>query len=423
MPRSSLVVPVLLLAATVIGLGSVPIEDGSTEPDGSEYASTPRDEPRTIRAAFGDRSYAPGDRAVLTVRSVLAAATLTILHAGPEGTRTKRSDVLTGVAVRPPQVVALGGARRLQIPIGDWRSGFYFARLEAPGGYLGFAPLVVRPRRLGESRVAVVVPTNTWQAYNFRDVDGDGVGDTWYADPKVPCVDLRRPYLDRGVPSVRFRGFLRWFEHGRRRADFLSDDDLDRIGSGAALARYYDLVLFASHEEYVTEHVYDIVTRYRDLGGNLAFLSANTFFYRVERRGHRICRTGLWKSLGRSDAALTGVHYIGWWEHRHPSRPYVARGVARAPWLFDGTGLKNRDPIGGRYGVEIDTITKDSPPGTVVLADIRDIFGPGRTATMTYYETRRGAKVFAAGAMGFESPQTRVHRQLLDNLWDRLVRP
>ena len=34
-----------------------------------------------------------------------------------------------------------------------------------------------------------------------------------------------------------------------------------------------------------------------------------------------------------------------------------------------------------------------------------------------------GAKVFAAGAMGFESPQTPTHKLLLDNLWTHLVRP
>jgi len=163
--------------------------------------------------------------------------------------------------------------------------------------------------------------------------------------------------------------------------------------------------------------------RFRDLGGNIALFSANTFFYRVERRGDRICRTGLWKDLGRIDARLTGVHYLGWWEHRYPSRPYVARGVSRAPWFFRSTGLRNGDAFGARFGIEIDMVTKDSPRGTLVLADIRNHFGPGRTATMAYYETRAGAKVFAAGAMGFESPQTPVHKKLLDNLWDRFVKP
>ena len=46
----------------------------------------------------------------------------------------------------------------------------------------------------------VVLPTNTWEAYNLRDVDGNGVGDTWYANSSIPSVDLTRPFLDRGVP-------------------------------------------------------------------------------------------------------------------------------------------------------------------------------------------------------------------------------
>ena len=57
------------------------------------------------------------------------------------------------------------------------------------------------PHRLGEHRVAVVLPTLTWQAYNLRDDDGDGTGDTWYATLPRPHRRLARPFLDRGVPS------------------------------------------------------------------------------------------------------------------------------------------------------------------------------------------------------------------------------
>ena len=44
-------------------------------------------------------------------------------------------------------------------------------------GGVGFAPFVVAPRRIGRERVAVVLPTLTWQAYNFRDDDGNGTPD------------------------------------------------------------------------------------------------------------------------------------------------------------------------------------------------------------------------------------------------------
>jgi hypothetical protein len=413
-----------VVAATAASPGTGRLDRDAGEPVGLEHVRAPRDEPRTIRAAFAERSYAAGEQAVLEVTAPVSHAVLRMYHAGPERSRPQSADVMLGVPVTQPRRVRLDrGTVKVRIPIARWRSGLYFARLAAPGGYLGFAPVVVRPRVLGASRVAVVVPTNTWQAYNFRDVDGNGVGDTWYADPRVPCVDLTRPYLDRGVPSVRARGFFRWFEHGQRRADFLSDDDLDRVERGEDLARLYDFVLFASHEEYVTHHVWNVVERFRDLGGNLAFFSANSFFHSIVRRGERICRTPRFRDLGRSEASLMGVQYLTWWQNRYAGRPYTVRGAKTAPWLFRGTGLVNGDLLGASFGVEIDGVTRGSPPGTIVLADMRNVFGPGQTATMAYYETARGAKVFAAGAFGFESPQTREHKLVLDNVWARLVRP
>ena len=50
------------------------------------------------------------------------------------------------------------------------------------------------------------------------------------------------------------------------------------------------------------------------------------------------------------------------------------------------------------------------------------IFGRGKTAQMTYYRTRSGAKVFAAGAMGFGAPQSRGTARMLENAWTYLRR-
>jgi hypothetical protein len=68
-------------------------------------------------------------------------------------------------------------------------------------------------------------------------------------------------------------------------------------------------------------------------------------------------------------------------------------------------------------------VAAGSPPGIIVLARIADLFGNGRSATMTYYETPAGAKVFAAGAMNFDQPQSRVGWLLLTNLWRWMLRP
>ena len=331
-------------------------------------------------------------------------------------------DPLAGSPVTRALPVGKGG--RIKLAMGEWPSGLYVARLQGSGG-VGRAPFVLRPRRLGEHRIAVVLPTNTWAAYNLRDVDGNGVGDSWYAHGAVPSVDLARPFLDGGVPP-RFRGydrgFLRWLALRGHRVDFLADDDFERVASGDRLARLYDLIVFPGHEEYVTTHAYDIVERFRDLGGNLMFLSANNFFYRVERRGRLLFKLGRWRDLGRPESALIGVQYVDWNQNRYPNTAFRVVGRHRAPWLFAGTGLRNGDRF-GHYGIEIDARTLRSPRGVRVLARIPNAFGPGKSAEMTYYETAAGARVFAAGVLNFGGsalwPDVAL---LLDNLWEKLSR-
>ena len=142
----------------------------------------------------------------------------------------------------------------IAVQSGDWPSGLYAARLESDDGRVGFAPFVLRAKTPGPLRVAVVLPTNTWQAYNLYDADGDGWGDTWYAGGRPP-VQLDRPFRDRGVPP-RFRRydfpFLRWLEKTRRDPDFLSDDDFDAISTGVTDALRPRRV--PGHTEYVTTH-------------------------------------------------------------------------------------------------------------------------------------------------------------------------
>ena len=193
---------------------------------------------------------------------------------------------------------------------------------------------------------------------------------------------------------------MHWLASGDVPADVLADEDLERVHSGNELARLYDLVVFPGHEEYVTGHVFDVVERYRDLGGNLAFLSANNFFYRVERRGRTIVGRTRWRDRGRPEAALVGVQYLDWNLERWSNRPYVVVGRQRLPWLFAGTGLRNGQRF-GNYGIEIDARTPASPRSVDVAARVPHVFGFGRSAEMAYYETARGAKVFAAGTLNF----------------------
>jgi hypothetical protein len=383
-----------------------------------------------VEAAFTRRSYLPTEPMHLLVRTDAPSFVLTFIRLGHGPYLSLRSDDLTGESMGAPVPVDWSGkrsaARRIRVQSGTWPSGVYAAKLETPDGRVGFAPFVLRAPTPGASRVAVVLPTNTWQAYNLYDADGDGWGDTWYAGGNPPVV-LDRPYRSRGVPP-RFRRydypFLRWLEQTRRDPDFFTDDDVDALPNGDELRRLYDLVVFPGHTEYVSQHAYDVVERYRDLGGRLILLSANNFFWKVERSGNAIRRIAQWRTLGRPESRLLGIQYRANDDGTRQG-PYTVTDVDAAPWLFTGTGLVNGSVIGeevGGFGIEIDSVTPESPPGTKVLARIPDLFGPGLTAEMAYYETDAGARVFSAGVMDFPAVLfTDVGVKLLDNLWRHML--
>ena len=87
--------------------------------------------------------------------------------------------------------------------LAGWQSGLYFARLTAPGGVaVAFAPFVLRPAIPGTNRVAVIVPTYTWQAYNFYDANRDRKPDSWYGDATRRSVTLGRPFTGTGKPPL-----------------------------------------------------------------------------------------------------------------------------------------------------------------------------------------------------------------------------
>ena len=378
--------------------------------------------PAGLEAAFLAESYRPGSAAALQIEAAAPELTLQVFRSGTEHGITRDDNTMLGVPVTAPRRVRVTrpGAT-ISLGIGSWPSGLYFARLRA-GGRTGFAPFVVSPRRLGEYRVAIVMPTRTWQAYNFRDDDRDGQSDTWYAMQGSRQARLARPFLNRGVPP-HFRAydlrFLRWLHATGRDVDVLAQADLDRL-PGAALARAYSLLIFPGHHEYVTSAEYDAVTDFRDLGGNLAFLSANNFFWRIRVEGVTMTRIAKWRDLGRPEAALLGVQYRA--NDRGGRRaPWLVRRTPASRWLFAGVELKNGDEFSAG-NVEIDATTPRSPAGTEVVAEIPHLMGPGLTAQMTYYETKRGAKVFAAGAFSLARNVTeRPVQQLLANLWRRLA--
>jgi N,N-dimethylformamidase beta subunit-like protein len=381
-----------------------------------------------IDAGFTRATYSPDAPAQLRVATDVPSFRLQFFQAGPESQRTLGT-AMEGVPVSEPREVDWSANRNapatLAVQLGDWANGIYFARLTAPDGHSYYAPLIIRPHPFGAHRIAVVLHTFTWEAYNHYDANGDGWGDTWYAANDIHEVDLSRPYTQGGAPpSWRAYDvpFLHWLYSTGKQVDFVSDQDLAKLGSADELARLYDLIVFPFHEEYVTSHMYDLIEGYRDLGGNMIFLSSTNLLWKIGRHGDEIRRIAEWRTLGRPESRILGVQYRANDEGRHRgyyqltpdgTQSWQLAGVddaALAAWPF--------------VGIEYDMTTSVSPAGTDVLAEVDPhLPDPAIRGQLTYYE-RGGAKVFSSGALNLTSALIDApFRRLLDNVWARLAAP
>ena len=337
---------------------------------------------------------------------------------------------MNGTPVAEPRrlnVRSRGRAQRFVVAVGDsWVSGVDYAELRAPNGDVGYAPLIVRPRRLGERRVAVVMPTNTWQAYNCRDADGDGIGDTWYAGWRLRTVDIDPPLPRPRRPAAlpRLRPAVPALALVTGTAGRLASSDARpraRRRRRATLARAYDLIVFPGHHEYVTDAR---IRRRRALSEprRQPHVPLGQQLLLAGRRAHGDASTRT-ATVARPRQARGGSHR----RPVHRQRPREARGpVHRSRTRPRGHGSSTApasSPVDrfGPFGIEIDATHQSRRRHTQVLAEIPHLFGPGLTAQMSYYETPAGAKVFAAGAFTIGGSALQgVVSQLLENLWARL---
>ena len=152
---------------------------GGSRPAKASRSTTPVVRVLGVEAAFDKRSYAPLEPARLTITADAESITLQFLACGTETEYTVRTDEMRGDPVGPPLSFdwshQRSGPHTITVNPGAWVSGVYAAKLTTDDGRVGFAPLILRPPTLGTVREAVVMPTNTWQAYNFDDSDGQDV--------------------------------------------------------------------------------------------------------------------------------------------------------------------------------------------------------------------------------------------------------
>ena len=170
------------------------------------------------------------------------------------------------------------------------------------------------------------------------------------------------------------------------------------------------------HDEYWTPAMREAVERARDGGTNLAFLGANTMYWRIRLDGR--VQTGY-----RSDAVLDPLRQArpaeatsqfrdvpapnpeqGLTGMMYECYPVDADFVVASPswWGFRGTGVQGGDRFAGLVGPEADRVylnARTPRPMEVLSHSPYSCRGITTSAQSVYYTTRSGAGVFNAGTL------------------------
>ncbi|MDR3510618.1 MAG: hypothetical protein P4L73_03220 [Caulobacteraceae bacterium] len=404
------------------------------------------------------------------------------------------------------------------------KSGAYALHLTCAAGE-DYLPFYVLPKRDGpRAKLAFLAPTYTYMAYANcffanRSIDGQARAAAWGASPYSgreygsygrstynwhvdgsgvanstrlrPILTMRPGFVFADDPKgsgVRHypadTHLLAWLDAKGFDYDVITDEDLD--DEGVSLIEDYSAVITGTHPEYHTPGTLDALQAYLSSGGNLAYLGANGFYWRIARDkarpdlievrraegGIRLWAAetgeyfhaldgqlgGLWRRNGRFPQSLTGVGFsaqgpfdAGWFRRTDASK------TGPHAWVFEGVadevvgdyGLS----AGGAAGFELDRmdVCLGSPETAVVLAVSEglpstfsvapeDMLTESLSLTgapphelvrgdMTYTAMPGGGAVFAAGSITFcgslwrdKKPEGAIST-VLENVLNRFLNP
>ncbi|NUR94481.1 MAG: hypothetical protein HOV67_04385 [Kribbellaceae bacterium] len=333
------------------------------------------------------------------------------------------STVVPGVTQPPPtltplRMITTNWKPSLTVPTKGWLPGAYVLLLRAANGKEKYVPIVVRSESARDA-VLIVDAVNTEEAYNAWGGYSLYHGPRSLAARRSLEVTFDRPYDDGGA-----RGLLDYAvpviqqaEQSGVRLAYATSADLDADPGLLARARG---IVFGGHDEYWTLGMRNAVTKARDHGTNLAFLGANSVFWRVRyapsRLGPRRIMIGYkdarldpvknqpattvrWRSNPFADPenSLTGMMYECF--------PAVGAFTVRDPgfFLFAGTGARAGTAYPGLIGDEADRAypIPGTPANLQVVAHSPTTCGPAHHtfSDATYYTAPSGAGVFDTGSI------------------------
>ena len=411
-------------------------EDGTpeSEPRGSQDWRLDRPAYGRIMAYTTHASAPPGTAVGLKVSTTAAGYRVLVYrigsYRGGSGTLVWRSTYQVGerqpAAVFRPVDTRTRVApwrRSLTLDTTGWEPGFYVIKLRTGSGWDAQVPYVVSsPSASGT--VALVAPVTTWQAYNTWGGYSLYVGPD--SDRRSWAVSFDRPY-DGSTGANDYRTaaipIVVRAERLHRQLgiplSYYTNVDLDQDADVLSGARGY---VSMGHDEYWTPAMRKAVEHARDGGTNLAFLGANTMYWRIRL-----------DDTGSGPARLqTGYRHDAYLDPLRTQRPAEATSRYRdepaaeseqtlvgmeyecypvdvdltiaSPhwWGFRGTGVRLGDRFPGLVGLEADRVYLDEStprPMEVLSHTPYSCRGVATSSQAVYYTTRSGAGVFAAGTL------------------------
>lgn len=309
---------------------------------------------------YTDRiSHAPGELLRLHVMSSAAEVALRIERDGLTPQTVHEAVIPGGFAPTPADcsVRGCGWPERFSLVIPeDWKSGVYRILLSVPG-HDSAHMFVLRAAR-PQARIAMVLATGTWCAYNDWGGSNHYQGLTgpegrlfapqvsvlrpwargfveWPADaPRIPYATPPRqrpryPHMDfaraRGV-SKKYassgwaafeRPFALWCEAEGIALDYLTQHDLHR---DPACLNGYARALIVGHDEYWTWEMRDALEGWLDAGGQLARFAGN-FYWQTRLSDDLATQTCYKTRAGAEDPVADPQRRTDHWDHRDTGRP------------------------------------------------------------------------------------------------------
>jgi N,N-dimethylformamidase len=297
----------------------------------------------------------------------------------------------------------------VQIPA-TWQSGVYAAQLESPEGLTYDVVFVVRPAS-PVAPFAVVLPTNTYNAYNTW------AGHNRYSTQNGNPVTLTflRPTTSTEVdpPAVGSHTLhsdlflLRWMTANNIRFDCYCDSDLNGTVTWPAS---YQAVVIASHSEYWSDSMRANLVSYLDNGGRLICTGGNALYERttLSTDGNALTWSAvkardLFGNHGEWESQIVGANWNGAafmtfsaYQVNDASHPLLAgTGLANGA-QFGATGYDGA-ASGWEVNGPIDT-TNVQGTATLLADSFTQASGGG---AMVYIDRGSGSWVFSSNSISF----------------------